>query len=68
MGSSPRRLHLLRTSCFAVCCVRSTGVHVGVAVKERQYGPEYQKDVCFVRWTISLIEVLVMTNEPHLGR
>jgi hypothetical protein len=42
-------------------------VHVDVAVKESQDGPEYQKDACFVRWTIALIEMLVMTNELHLG-
>jgi hypothetical protein len=55
------------------CCVlyvdvvRRTRVPVGVAVKKRQDGPEYQKDACFVAWTIALLEVLVMTNEPHLG-
>jgi hypothetical protein len=29
-----------------------------VAVEERQDGPEHQRDDCFVRWTIALIEVL----------
>jgi hypothetical protein len=43
-------------------------VHADVAVKERQDGPEYQKHDCFVCCTIPLIEVLVMTNELHLGR
>jgi hypothetical protein len=43
-------------------------VHIGVALKERQNGPEYQKDACFLCWTIVLIEVSVTTNEPHLGR
>jgi hypothetical protein len=43
-------------------------VHIDVAVKESQDGPEYRRDSCLVRWTIALIEVLVMTNEPHLGR
>jgi hypothetical protein len=42
-------------------------VPVGVAVKERQDGPDYKNDACFVHWTIALIEGLVMTNEPHLG-
>jgi hypothetical protein len=43
-------------------------VPVGVAVKERHGEPEYQKDTCFVSWTIALIEVLVMNNKLHLGR
>jgi hypothetical protein len=43
-------------------------VPVGVAVKEIQDGPEYGRYVGFVCCTIALIEVLVMTNEPHLGR
>jgi hypothetical protein len=38
-----------------------------VAVKERQDGPECQNDACFIVRTISLFEVLVMTNEIHLG-
>jgi hypothetical protein len=38
-----------------------------VAVKEKQSGPEYQKDACFVVRSISLFEVLVMTNELHVG-
>jgi hypothetical protein len=38
-----------------------------VAVKERQDGPEFQKDACFVVRSISLFEVLVLTNELHLG-
>jgi hypothetical protein len=42
-------------------------VSVGVAVKERQDGPENQNYALFVHWTISLIEVLVMTSELHLG-
>jgi hypothetical protein len=41
---------------------------VGIAVKETQNGPEYKKEACFVRWIIALIEVLVITNELHLGR
>jgi hypothetical protein len=40
-------------------------VPVGVDVKERQDGPEYQNDACFVSWNIALIEVLVMTNAYH---
>jgi hypothetical protein len=43
------------------------GVHVCVGVKERQDGPEYQKDACYVVRTLTLIEVLVMTNKLHLG-
>jgi hypothetical protein len=43
-------------------------VPIDAAVKERQDGPDFRRDACFVRWTIALIEVLVMTNEPHLGR
>jgi hypothetical protein len=38
-----------------------------VAAKERQDGPECQKDACFVVRSIALSEVLVMTNELHLG-
>jgi hypothetical protein len=40
---------------------------MNIAKKERQDGPEYQKDACFVVRSISLLEVLVMTNELHLG-
>jgi hypothetical protein len=43
-------------------------VPVDVAAKERQDGPEYRRDACFLFWNIALIEMLVMTNEPHLGR
>jgi hypothetical protein len=55
------------------CCVlhvdvvRSTVVHMFVSVKERQDGTKCQKDACFVVWSIALFEVLVMTNELHLG-
>jgi hypothetical protein len=38
-----------------------------VAGKEKQDGPECQKDACFVVRSISLFEVLIMTNELHLG-
>jgi hypothetical protein len=38
-----------------------------IAEKERQDGTECQNDACFVVWTITLLEVLVMTNELHLG-
>jgi hypothetical protein len=38
-----------------------------IAVKGRQDGPECQKDACFVVRSISLFEVLVMTNYLHLG-
>jgi hypothetical protein len=38
-----------------------------VAGKERQDGPESQKDACFVVRSIAFFEVLVMTNELHLG-
>jgi hypothetical protein len=38
-----------------------------VVVKERQDGPEFQKDACFVVRSIALFEVLVMNNQLHLG-
>jgi hypothetical protein len=38
-----------------------------VSVRERQYGPEFQKDACFVVRSISLFKVLVITYELHLG-
>jgi hypothetical protein len=38
-----------------------------VAVKEMQDQPECQKDACFVVRYIALFEVLVITNELHLG-
>jgi hypothetical protein len=55
--------------CFVlhVYVVRVGGVPMCVSVKERQYGPEYQKDACFVVWYIALFKVLVMNNELHLG-
>jgi hypothetical protein len=37
------------------------------AAKERQDGPECQKDACFVVRSIALFEFLVMINELHLG-
>jgi hypothetical protein len=37
------------------------------AAKERQDGPECQKDACFFVRSIALLEVLVMTNQLHLG-
>jgi hypothetical protein len=46
------------------CCildidvVSRTGVPICVAVKERQDGPEYQKDACFVAWSTFLLKVL----------
>jgi hypothetical protein len=40
---------------------------MSVAAKESQDGPECQKYACFVVWSIALFEVLVMTNELHLG-
>jgi hypothetical protein len=47
--------------------VRRIGVHICVAVKERQDGPEYQKNACFAVWSITFFKALVMTNELHLG-
>jgi hypothetical protein len=38
-----------------------------IAVKDRQDGPECQKDACFVVRSIDLFEVLVMPNELDLG-
>jgi hypothetical protein len=38
-----------------------------VAAKERQDRPECQKDACFVVRSIALFELLLMTNELHLG-
>jgi hypothetical protein len=38
-----------------------------VTVKERQDGPECQKDAWFAVWSIALFEVLVMTIELYLG-
>jgi hypothetical protein len=38
-----------------------------VAVKEMQDEPGYQKDSFFVVWYKALLQVLVMTNEVHLG-
>jgi hypothetical protein len=38
-----------------------------VAEKERQDGPECQKYACFVVRSIALLEILVITNELHLG-
>jgi hypothetical protein len=38
-----------------------------IAEKEMKDGPECQKDACFVVRSIALLEVLVMTNEIHLG-
>jgi hypothetical protein len=38
-----------------------------VAAKERQEGMGCQKDDCFVVRSLALSEVLVMTNELHLG-
>jgi hypothetical protein len=52
---------------LAVDVVRRTGVPICVTVKERQDGPEYQKNACCVDWSIALFKVLVMTNELHLG-
>jgi hypothetical protein len=42
-------------------------VPIIVATKERQDGPEYPKDAFFVVRSIAVFEVLVMTNELHLG-
>jgi hypothetical protein len=38
-----------------------------IAEKERQDGPECQKYACFVVRYIDLFQVLVITNELHLG-
>jgi hypothetical protein len=52
---------------FHVAVVWRTGVPMIIAEKQRQDGPECQKDACFVVRSIALFEVLVMTNELHLG-
>jgi hypothetical protein len=57
VGSSLLFLLLFRNSCYAVVFVRRTGVHIGVAVKKIQDGLEYQRDACFMCWTIALIEM-----------
>jgi hypothetical protein len=40
---------------------------MSVAAKERQDGPECQKDACFFVRSIALFEVLLMTNELYVG-
>jgi hypothetical protein len=40
---------------------------MSAAEEERQDGLECQKNACFVVRSIALLEVLVMTNEIHLG-
>jgi hypothetical protein len=52
---------------FHISVVCRTGVPMIFAAKERQDGPECQKDACFFVRSIALLEVLVMTNQLHLG-
>jgi hypothetical protein len=59
--------NLLRPLLLSIAVVWRTRVPMIVAEKERQDGMECQKDACFVVRSIALFEVLVMTNELHLG-
>jgi hypothetical protein len=59
--------YILYSHIFHVAVVWSTGVPMSIAEKERQDGPQCHTDVCFDVRPIAFFEVLVMTNELHIG-